>query len=147
MVTKMKIFKERTYTELSKLQSFEDRFRYLKLDGVIGEETFGFDRYLNQNFYKSYEWKAIRNAVIMRDMGCDLGTEGHEIFGRILIHHMNPITMRDILDRSEIALNPEYLITVSHETHNAIHYGDESILHKYDFTERTPNDHCPWKHA
>ena len=145
MVMKMTNQTIRTYTELSKLQSFEDRFRYLKLDGVIGEETFGFDRYLNQNFYKSYEWKAIRNAVIMRDMGCDLGAEGHEIFGRILIHHMNPITMRDILDRSEIALDPEYLITVSHETHNAIHYGDESILHRYDIVERKPNDHCPWR--
>lgn len=147
MVTKMTNQTIRTYTELTKLKTFDERFRYLMLRGAIGEETFGLDRYLNQNFYKSYEWKAIRNAVIMRDMGCDLGIEEHEIFGRILIHHMNPITMRDILDRNEIALDPEYLITVSHETHNAIHYGDESILHRYDIVERKPNDHCPWKHA
>lgn len=141
----MKTMTNKCYSELIKLVTFEDRFRYLMLGGAIGEETFGFDRYLNQAFYKSYEWKAIRNAVIMRDMGCDLGSEGHEIFGRILIHHMNPIRIRDILDRNKFALDPEYLITVSHETHNAIHYGDESILHRYDFVERRPNDQCPWR--
>lgn len=145
MVTQMNTMKIRTYSELSQLQTFEERFRYLMLGGAVGEETFGFDRYLNQNFYKSYEWKAVRNAVIMRDMGCDLGLEGHEIFGRILIHHMNPIRMHDILERSEIALDPEYLITISHDTHNAIHYGDESILHKYDMVERRPNDQTPWR--
>ena len=147
MVMKMTTPMIKTYSELSQFQTFEDRFQYLMLRGAVGEETFGFDRYLNQNFYKSYEWKAVRNAVIMRDMGCDLGLEGHEIFGRILIHHMNPIRMHDILERNEIALDPEYLITVSHETHNAIHYGDESILHRYDIVERKANDQCPWKHA
>lgn len=135
----------RTYTELSKLTSFEDRFRYLLLGGEVGQDTFGFDRYLNQMFYRSPEWKSIRQQVIIRDEGRDLGIPGHEIGRRFLIHHMNPITARDILDRSELLMDPEYLILVSHETHNAIHYGDCSILERDIYVERTPNDQCPWR--
>lgn len=135
----------KTWTELSELKTFDDRFRYLMIGGAVGEETFGFDRYLNQVFYNSYEWKAIRNTVIVRDCGCDLGIEGHEIFDRVLVHHMNPITQRDILDRTDLLMNPEYLITVSHKTHNAIHYGDDSILQRDNLVERTPNDQCPWR--
>lgn len=134
----------RTYSELSKLGSFEERFDYLKLNGKIGEETFGFDRYLNQMFYRSKEWKAIRDKVIVRDNGCDLGADGFEIFGRILIHHMNPISKEDILHRSEFLLNPEYLICTTKMTHDAIHYGDESLLMRAPL-ERQKNDTCPWK--
>ena len=132
------------YTELSKLKTFEERFRYLQLCGEVGAETFGFERYLNQRFYKSAEWKRVRDEVILRDNGCDLGLEGHDICGRILIHHMNPIAVTDIEHCTDILLNPEYLVTVSHNTHNAIHYGDESLLVKAP-TERKPNDTCPWK--
>jgi hypothetical protein len=134
----------RTYTELSKLPTFKDRYRYLRLNGAVGQDTFGFDRYLNQGFYKSKEWKNIRDQVIVRDNGCDLGVEGYDIHARIYIHHMNPILPKDIVDQTEFLLNPEYLICVTHNTHNAIHYGDESLL----VTEpvvRTPNDTCPWK--
>lgn len=134
----------RTYGELSLLPTFEERFKYLKLDGKAGEMTFGFDRYINQKFYRSPEWKSIRDQVIIRDNGCDLGMEGYEIYGRIIIHHMNPISLRDINDRTEFLMNLDYLITVSHETHNAIHYGDENLTPK-SFVERTPNDMCPWK--
>lgn len=134
----------RTYSELITIPTFEERFRYLKLDGVIGKETFGFDRYLNQIFYKSDEWKAIRRHVILRDNGCDLGVEGRDIYGRILIHHMNPITKEDILNRSGLLLNPEYLICTVKNTHDAIHYGDESLLMK-DPIKRRKNDTCPWK--
>lgn len=135
----------RTYTELIQLPDFYSRFEYLKLDASIGDETFGFDRYLNQTFYHSAEWKRIRRDVIVRDMGCDLGVPGEEIAGRILIHHMNPITIDDVLSQNELLLNPEYLICVSHETHNAIHYGTEPIT-KPEYVERRPNDTCPWKH-
>lgn len=134
----------RTYSNLILLPSFEERFRYLQLDGRVGEETFGFDRYLNQVFYRSPEWKAIRREVIIRDNGCDLGAEGFDIHGRILIHHMNPITLEDIERRRDYILDPEYLICVSHNTHNAIHYGDESLLITAPI-ERTANDTCPWK--
>lgn len=134
----------RTYTELSKLQSFKERYQYLQLNGFVGLDTFGYDRYLNQNFYRSREWKSIRDQVIIRDNGCDLGVEGYEIHGRIYIHHMNPILIADIEDRTEFLLNPEYLITTTHNTHNAIHYGDESLL-ILPPVERTPNDTCPWK--
>lgn len=137
----------RTYSELSKLQTFEDRFRYLMIGGEVGKDTFGFDRYLNQTFYRSAEWQAIRKYVILRDHGCDLGIQGHDICGRMLIHHMNPISVRDLIDRSDILLNPEYLITVSHNTHNAIHYGDTKILERNEFAERSPNDQCPWRKA
>lgn len=134
----------RTYGELSLLPTFEERFKYLKLDGKVGEMTFGFDRYINQRFYRSPEWKAIRDTVILRDNGCDLGVEGFEIRGRVLIHHMNPISIKDIHDRSDLLMNIDYLILVSHETHNAIHYGDENLIPKV-FAERTPNDMCPWR--
>ena len=134
----------RTYSELILLPTFEERFKYLQLNGRVGDNTFGFDRYINQNFYRSAEWKRIRDLVIMRDNGCDLGIAGYEIYGRILIHHMNPITIKDIVDMSEYLLNPEYLICVSHNTHNAIHYGDESLI-CIGPVERRPNDTCPWK--
>lgn len=127
------------------LPTFEERYRYLKLTGQVGTDTFGFDRWLNQAFYKSKEWLAIRDRVIFRDNGCDLGIEGREIHGRILIHHMNPITKADILDRSDFLLNPEYLITTMKLTHDAIHYSDESILFR-DPIIRTKNDTCPWRH-
>lgn len=134
----------RTYTELSKLPTFMDRYRYLRIGGKVGEDTFGFDRYFNQIFYKSKEWLSIRDYVITRDLGCDLGIEGRDIHKRILIHHMNPITKQDILDRSEFLLDPEYLITTSKITHDAIHYGDESLLFS-EVVERSPYDMCPWK--
>ena len=135
----------RTYSQLKQLQTFEERYDYLKLGGVVGEDTFGFDRYLNQNFYRSREWKRVRDEVIMRDNGCDLGVDGHEIRGKILIHHMNPITSEDIHRVSDYLLNPEYLICVAHRTHNAIHYGDESLIVTSPI-ERTQNDTCPWRH-
>ena len=135
----------RTYTELSKLKTFEERFEYLRLNGRVGKETFGFDRIFNQIFYRSIEWKRVRDKVILRDNGYDLGVPGHEIYGqRILIHHMNPISLEDLERRSEILMNPEYLITTIHNTHNAIHYGDENLLIKLP-RERTKNDTCPWK--
>lgn len=134
----------RTYSELITLPTFEDRFNYLKLDGIVGQDTFGFDRYLNQIFYKSPEWKEIRDYVIVRDNGCDLGIEGREIHSRILIHHMNPISKEDILSRSRYLLDPEYLICTIKNTHDAIHYSDEKLLIKNPI-ERTRNDTCPWK--
>lgn len=134
----------RTYSELITLPTFEERFKYLELGGTVGKETFGFDRYLNQRFYKTEEWKAVRHHVIVRDNGCDLGIEGRDIHGRIYIHHMNPLNAKDILDRSDYLLNPEYLITVTLRTHNAIHYGDESLLLLAP-VERSRNDTCPWK--
>lgn len=118
----------RTFDELSQLQTFEERFKYLQLNGSVGMDTFGFDRYLNQLFYNSKEWKSIRDFVIVRDNGCDLAVPGHEIFGKVYIHHMNPIDQRDIVDRSDFLLDPNFLICVSHKTHNAIHYGDEKQL-------------------
>ena len=132
------------YKELSKLNTFEERFRYLQLSGKVGVETFGFDRYLNQRFYKSAEWKRVRDTVIMRDNGCDLGIKDRVIFGKVLIHHMNPIAVTDIDNCSDILLNPDYLITVSLTTHNAIHFGDENLLIQVP-KERKPNDTCPWK--
>lgn len=136
--------KIRTYSELMKLQTFEERFRYLKLNGRVAEETFGFDRYLNQQFYKSDEWLYLRDQIIIRDNGCDLAIEDREIYKRIIVHHMNPLTKADIINRSDFLLNPEYLICTIKRTHDAIHYGDESIL--YDIPkERTKNDTCPWR--
>ena len=134
----------RTYSELISLPTFEERYQYLRIGGTVGEETFGFDRYLNQAFYKSKEWQSIRNQVIIRDDGCDLGIEGRTIYGRVLIHHMNPITVEDILERSDFLLNPEYLICTYKNTHDAIHYGDEGLLN-LDPIERVPNDTCPWR--
>lgn len=134
----------RTYSELSRLETFEERFEYLKLNGEVGSSTFGFDRYLNQVFYKSPEWKRVRNEVILRDNGCDLGIEGRDISSHIIIHHMNPISVKDVLNRSRDILNPEYLICVTHNTHNAIHYGDEKQLLSLP-VDRKPYDTCPWK--
>ena len=135
----------RTYSELCQLSAFEDRFDYLRLNGSVGKDTFGFDRYLNQQFYRSREWKRIRDLVILRDNGCDLGVEGYEIRGRILIHHMNPISIEDLQHMSDFLMSPEYLICVSHRTHNAIHYGDESLIVSAPI-ERSQNDTCPWRH-
>lgn len=136
--------KFRTYSELKQLKTFEERYEYLKLDGQVGADTFGFDRYLNQVFYKSPEWRSVRNEVIVRDNGCDLGIEGREIHTKILVHHMNPISKEDILERSDILLNPEYLITTVKRTHDAIHYGNANTLIK-DPIERSANDTCPWR--
>ena len=136
--------KIKTYTELIRLKTFKDRFEYLKLDGSVGEETFGFDRYLNQIFYNSKEWKRLRNEIIVRDKGCDLACDGYEIQGNIVIHHMNPVTPEDIINRSDSLLNPEYLISTVLNTHNAIHYGDSSLL-PHVMIERSKNDTCPWR--
>ena len=135
----------RTYSELKELKTFEERFKYLNLGGVVGVETFGFDRYFNQKFYTTTEWKQLRNHIIVRDLGCDLGCEDHEIFGqRIVIHHMNPINLEEIEKKSDFLLNPEFLITTIHSTHNAIRYGDESLIITAPI-ERRRNDTCPWK--
>lgn len=134
----------KTYSELITFQTFEERYKYLRIGGVVGQETFGFDRYLNQIFYKSPEWLSVRDKVILRDSGCDLGIPGREIYSKILVHHMNPITKQDILQRSDLLLNPEYLICTVKRTHDAIHYGDGSILWS-DPVERHRNDTCPWK--
>lgn len=134
----------RNYTELSKLKTFEERYKYLRLEGVVAEETFGYERYFNQKFYKSKEWKRLRDYVIMRDRGCDLGIEDREIIGEwIIIHHMNPVTLDDIKNATDILLDPEYLISTVHNTHNAIHYGTEDLLMLN--TERKKNDTCPWR--
>lgn len=137
--------KLRTYSELSFLESFEDRFNYLKLDNVVGEETFGFDRYLNQYFYNTPEWRRVRKIVMIRDNGCDLGIDGREIGDRILIHHMNPITVDDIKRHSEIILDPEYLICVSNKTHQAIHYGMDDEYLTFNNAGREAGDTCPWR--
>lgn len=135
----------RSYSELITLPTFEERYHYLKLGGVVGEETFGYDRYLNQVFYSSKEWKTFRRDIIVRDMGCDLGIEDREIGRTILIHHMNPITLADIHQRNlDVLLNPENVICTSLNTHNAIHYGDESLLVLAPI-ERSRNDTCPWR--
>lgn len=135
----------KTYSELIMLPTFEERYRYLKLNGRVGEDTFGFERYLNQEFYqRDKEWKRIRDFVIVRDNGCDLGIEGRDILGKIIVHHMNPITQNDILNRSEYLLDPEYLICTVKRTHDAIHYGDENLLIK-DPIVRSKNDTCPWR--
>lgn len=135
----------KTYSELRRLLTFEERLDYLKLNGLVGEDTFGFDRYLNQKFYRSREWLAVRDQVIIRDCGCDLGVDGYTIFGKILIHHMNPITVSDIQSVSDYLLNPEYLICTTHRTHNAIHYGDSSFI-STEPIERSKYDTCPWRH-
>ena len=136
----------KTYSELITLPTFEERFQYLKLNGVVGEELFGFDRYLNQAFYLSEEWKRFRRGIIIRDNGCDLGINDRAIGGMIIIHHLNPIAKEDILSRNiDVLLNPENAICVSHLTHQAIHYGDESLLITAPI-ERSKHDTCPWKH-
>ncbi len=136
--------RNRTYSELLMLPTFEDRFRYLSLEGVVGDTTFGGHRFANQRFYRSVEWRRIRNQVILRDNGCDLGILDRPVSGTILIHHMNPIKMDDFRDMTEFLTNPEYLICVSHRTHNALHYGNEEGLVK-DYIPRRPNDTCPWR--
>lgn len=139
--TKMTIL---CYEELRELKTFKERYDYLNLHGYVGEVTFGWKRYLNQIFYNSAEWKAIRNQVIARDEGCDLGLKGHEIYGQVYIHHMNPITEYDIKNHTLFLISPRYLICTSFDTHQAIHYGNDSLL--FDtLTERSPNDMCPWK--
>lgn len=134
----------RTYSELITIPTFLARYEYLRLGGQVGRETFGFDRYLNQQFYHSDEWRSIRDFIITRDLGCDLGLEGYDIHGRIYIHHMNPITVKDIRDYTDYLVDPEYLICTTHNTHNAIHYGDSSLLIA-EPVERTPYDTCPWR--
>lgn len=145
MVIQMNTKIIKTYSELITLPTFIERFRYLKLGGVIGEETFGFDRYLNQTLYASAEWKRFRRDIIIRDNGMDLALEGYDIAGKILVHHINPLTMKDVLRRDPKIFDPENVISTSLNTHNAIHYGDESLL----ITEpivRTKYDTCPWRH-
>ena len=135
----------KTYSELIKIPTFEDRYRYCRIGGTVGEDTFGFDRYLNQMFYKTKEWRDFRRDMIVRDMGCDLGIEDREIGGLIILHHIEPINQDDILrKRIEVLMNPDNVICVSFNTHNAIHYGDESLLIT-DLVERSKNDTCPWK--
>ena len=133
----------RTYSELRRLTDFEERYRYLALRGSVGRSTFGFDRYINQQFYTSTQWRQIRHHVIARDLGCDLGVEGYEIHDRIYIHHMNPMTVDDIAHGEDSILNPEFLITTTHRTHNAIHYGDERLLPR-PLTERRSGDTKLW---
>ena len=137
----------RTYSELIKIPTFLERYEYLKLGDRVGEETFGFDRYLNQNFYKSKEWRDIRNFVITRDHGCDLASYDREIPKglRVYIHHMNPIRAKDIIHSSDYLLNPDYLITTTKLTHDAIHYGDQELIIADEFIERQRNDTCPWR--
>lgn len=133
------------YSELKLIESFYERYEYLKIGGSVGRETFGFDRYLNQALYRSREWKRVRDIVIARDLGCDLGIAGRDIYDKIIIHHMNPIDETDLLEHNPYILDPEFLITVSHITHNAIHYGDSTLLKKEKFEERCAYDTCPWK--
>ena len=135
----------KTYSELITLPTFIERFRYLKLGGLVGKETFGFDRYLNQTLYRSVEWKRFRRDIILRDMGMDLACDDYEIVGKIMVHHIDPLTIQDIVRRDPKIFDPENVICTSMNTHNAIHYGDESLL----ITEpivRTKNDTCPWRH-
>ena len=135
----------KTYSELIKYSTFEERFRYLSLKGQVGEETYGFDRWINQRFYRSPEWRQIRDFVIVRDSGCDLGIFGREIVDKVIVHHINPIMANDIQYVTDYLLNPEFLICTSHNTHQAIHYGDETLLMS-EPVQRTVNDTCPWKH-
>lgn len=144
MTKKMKTMIIRTYTELMKLATFEERYKYLKLVAKVGEETFGFERYLNQQFYHSQEWKSLRSQIIIRDNACDLGVPGREMDKGIIIHHMNPITKDDLIHQSDFLLNPEYLISVSKKTHAAIHYGDDKMLFG-EMVERSKDDTCPWR--
>lgn len=135
----------KTYSELIMLPTFEERFEYLKLNGRVGEDTFGYDRYLNQIFYTTKEWRDFRDSIIFRDNGCDLGMPDRQIFGRIYIHHIVPLTKEDLLNRNDCLLNPENVICVSYDTHNAIHYGDITKLPS-DPIIRMKNDTCPWRH-
>lgn len=134
----------KSYSELIKLPTFEERYEYLKLDGFVGDDTFGSRRWLNQVFYRSYEWRKLRQEIILRDEGCDLGIADRTIFGKILIHHINPISIEDINGRKRILIDPENLICVSHNTHEAIHYGSFDLLMPTAPIERKPGDTCPW---
>ena len=135
----------RTYSELITIPTFEERFEYLQLKGSVGKDTFGYDRYLNQVLYRSSEWKRLRNQIIIRDGGCDLACDGYDIYNKVLIHHLNPITVEDVLTRSRKVFDPDNLVCVSHSTHNAIHYGDVDLLVTGPII-RTKNDTCPWRH-
>lgn len=135
----------RTYSEIITLKTYEERFDYLKIGGRVGLETFGYDRYLNQILYNTKQWKKFRREIIIRDNACDLACEGYEINYRILVHHINPITVEDIINRNPMIFDPENAITTTHRTHNAIHYGDKNLLILQPM-ERTPNDTCPWRH-
>lgn len=135
----------KTYSELMLIPTFVERYRYLRIGGRVGEDTFGFERYLNQKFYQSTEWRRFRDSIIVRDMGCDLGMEGFEIGGSIYLHHINPLTKEDLrYNRAEALMNPENVICVSFNTHQAIHYGDESLLPRVPIM-RSRNDTCPWR--
>lgn len=135
----------KTYSELITIPTFEERFEYLQLKGSVGKDTFGYDRHLNQVLYRSPEWKRLRNQIIIRDCGCDLACEGYDIHSKVLIHHLNPITVEDVLARSRKVFDPDNLVCVSHSTHNAIHYGDVDLLVTGPII-RTKNDTCPWRH-
>lgn len=135
----------RTYSELITIPTFEERFEYLQLKGSVGKDTFGYDRYLNQVLYRSPEWKRLRNQIIIRDCGCDLACDGYDIYDKVLIHHLNPIAVEDVLARSRKVFDPDNLVCVSHNTHNAIHYGDVDLLVTGPII-RTKNDTCPWRH-
>lgn len=135
--------KTRNYTELSQIEDFTERFRYLRVTSNVGVETFGFERWLNQAFYTSTQWKQVRQKVIARDLGCDLGIKGHEIHYRVIIHHMNPMSVQDVTHSDPTILDPEYLITTSHRTHNAIHFGDENLLVQ-PLVRRRPGDTKLW---
>ena len=135
----------KTYSELITIPTFEERFEYLQLKGSVGKDTFGYDRYLNQVLYRSPEWKRLRNQIIIRDAGCDLACDGYGIYDKVLIHHLNPITVEDVLARSRKVFDPDNLVCVSHNTHNAIHYGDVDLLATGPII-RTKNDTCPWRH-
>ena len=135
----------KTYSELITIPTFEERFEYLQLKGSVGKDTFGYDRYLNQVLYRSPEWKRLRNQIIIRDSGCDLACDGYDIYDKVLIHHLNPITVEDVLARSRKVFDPDNLVCVSHNTHNAIHYGDVDLLITGPII-RTKNDTCPWRH-
>ena len=135
----------RTYSELITIPTFEERFEYLQLKGSVGKDTFGYDRYLNQVLYRSPEWKRLRNQIIIRDDGCDLACDGYDVYGKVLIHHLNPITVEDVLARSRKVFDPDNLVCVSHNTHNAIHYSDVDLLVTGPII-RTKNDTCPWRH-
>lgn len=143
MVIKMSMM-NKSYLELIQIPTFQERYEYLKIGGRIGEETFGFDRHLNQTLYRSSEWKHFRRQIIIRDKGCDLGCEGYELYDKILIHHINPITIDDVLNRASCIFDPNNVICTSLNTHNAIHYGDSELL-VTEPIERTKNDTCPWK--
>lgn len=137
--------KRKSYSEMSQCGTFDERYNYLKLQGEVAGETFGFDRYLNQKFYKSREWKRVRDQVIVRDNGCDMGLKDYPIKGKILIHHINPLSLDEVSNGSPALLDPNNLVCVSHETHNAIHYGDQTIVKDKTLVERRPNDTSPWK--